>query len=137
MNKNISAKGGSASGGKKILLIEDEKSLWEALRDKLEREGFEVVIASDGEKGFKAITETNPDLILLDLMLPKMSGEEVLKKMNENGLIKKIPVIILSAKGDEGSINNSLNALGATDYLIKPNWKLADVVKKVRQRLKK
>lgn len=122
---------------KKILVIEDDESLRHALRDELDRNGFKVSEAETGEKGLNLIRKKKQDLVLLDLMLPKMPGEQVLKKMNEEGLTKKMPVIILTAKGDEANVNNCLTNLGASDYLIKSNYTLKGVINKINNLLKK
>lgn len=120
---------------KKILVIEDEPSLLNALKDKLKQEGLEILTAKDGQEGWRKVCQ-KPDLVLLDLMLPKMPGEQILKLMNENGLIKKIPVIILSVKGDEANMQNCLKVWGAKDYLIKSNYTLEGIVKKIKKLLK-
>lgn len=119
---------------KTILVIEDEPGLLSALEERLQ-EGFSVVTARTGEEGLDAIKAKKPDLVLLDLMLPEMSGEQVLKTMKEHGLTKDIPVIILSAKGDDATVVNCLNTLGATDYLVKSHFSLEEVVKKIEKNL--
>lgn len=121
----------------KILVIEDDVLLRHALKDELERKGFAVFEADTGEKGFNLLKKNKVDLVLLDLMLPKMPGEQVLKKMNETGLIKKIPVIVLSVKGDEANIGNCLNNLGASDYLTKSDYTLKGIISKINKLIKK
>jgi len=120
---------------KTILIVEDEPSLRNALRDKLKKEGFNILTAQDGKEGWKKIKQ-NPDIVLLDLMLPKMPGEQILKLMNENGLIKKIPVIVLSVKGDEANTQNCLRIWGVKDYLVKSDCPLEKIVKKIKKFLK-
>jgi two-component system, OmpR family, alkaline phosphatase synthesis response regulator PhoP len=101
----------------RILLIEDEEPLRLALRDTLEAEGFEVIEASDGQQGFELAIKQDPDLILLDLMLPKRDGFSVLRGLREDRLTT--PVIILSARGEEWDRIQGFE-YGADDYLVKP-----------------
>jgi DNA-binding response OmpR family regulator len=114
----------------KILIIEDEESLVELLQDKLKKEGYDVEVALDGEKGFAKIGVFNPDLILLDIVMPKMDGYEVLEKMTEEKI--KIPVIIISNSGQPVEIEKTTK-LGAVDHLIKTEFSAADVLAKVRK----
>ncbi len=114
----------------KILIIEDEESLVELLQDKLKKEGYDVETALDGEKGFAKIGVFNPDLILLDIVMPKMDGYEVLEKMTEAKI--KIPVIIISNSGQPVEIEKTTK-LGAVDHLIKTEFSAADVLVKVRK----
>ena len=118
---------------KVILIIEDEKKIAGLLEDKLVKEEYDILIAKDGKKGLKMITDENPDLILLDLMLPEMSGEEILKNMNESGLIKKIPVVIITAKADDADAQNCLHVLGAKEYITKSNLSLDEIVGKIKK----
>jgi DNA-binding response OmpR family regulator len=101
----------------KILLIEDEDPLRMALADALVSEGFEVLEAADGQRGFEMATTLDPDLILLDLMMPKRDGFSVLKGVREDRIIT--PVIILSARGEEWDRIQGFE-YGADDYLVKP-----------------
>lgn len=101
----------------KILLIEDEEGLILTLTDRLVSEGFEVVSAKDGERGFAAASESAFDLILLDVMLPKKNGYDVCRDLRQKGI--KTPVLMLTAKGE--TIDKVLGLkLGADDYLTKP-----------------
>ena len=113
----------------KILIIEDEHSLVDLLSVKLKKEGFEVEFSYDGEAGYAKIVEYNPDIILLDIVMPKMDGYEVLEKMKENDI--KIPVIIISNSGQPVEIEKT-KQLGAVDHLIKTEFSPLDVLKKVR-----
>lgn len=118
---------------KKILIVEDDKFLRELISQKLgEQEEFDVVEAIDGEKGLKMIEEENPDLILLDLILPGMDGFEVLTKANDNPETSSIPVIILSNLGQKDEIERGLK-LGATDYLVKAHFTLGEIIEKVKE----
>lgn len=100
----------------KILVIEDEAKITAALRTYLESAGYEVITAPDGEAGLAAFYGMNPDLIVLDLMLPKVSGEAVCKEIR---LESRIPIIMLTAKSGEGDKLSGF-ALGADDYVTKP-----------------
>jgi DNA-binding response OmpR family regulator len=101
----------------RILIIEDEKEMAEGLRDNFEFEGYEVSIAGDGEKGLALAQAHPPDLILLDIMLPRKSGFDVCKELRQQGLTT--PVIMLTARGQE--IDKVLGLeLGADDYITKP-----------------
>ena len=113
---------------KKILIVEDEKPLSKALELKLEKEGFDVKVAGDGEQAIQLRGEYNPDLILLDMVMPKIDGFEVLEKLQEEG--NTSPIIILSNLGQGEDINRAKN-LGAADYLVKSNSPLALIVRKV------
>ncbi|MDR1962514.1 MAG: response regulator transcription factor [Planctomycetaceae bacterium] len=103
----------------RILLIEDEADILSMVRLRLESRGFDVLTAETGEIGLNLISEHQPDLILLDLMLPGMSGLEVLKRIRANRNIAKIPILIVSALGEESDVVIGLE-LGADDYLSKP-----------------
>ena len=119
----------------KIALIEDEKFLLGAMRDKLQREGFEVYTATNGNLGLEVIKKEKPDLVLLDLIMPVKSGFEVLEDLQKENGLKKIPVIILSNLGQESDIQKG-KELGAVDYLIKADFKMKEVIAKVREHLK-
>jgi len=113
----------------KILIIEDEESLIELLAAKLTKEGYEVEKALDGEDGVKKVYKWKPDLILLDIVMPKMDGYEVLEKLNEEG--NKIPIIIISNSGQPVEIEKT-KKLGAVGHLIKTEFSPLDVLNVVR-----
>jgi len=119
----------------KIALVEDEKFLLGAMRDKLQREGFDVHTAINGEIGLEVIKKEKPALILLDLIMPVKSGFDVLEELQKDSELKKIPVIILSNLGQESDIKKG-KELGAVDYLIKADFKMKEVIAKVREYLK-
>ncbi len=119
----------------KILVIEDEATLQKALNDVLDSEGYVVVSALDGVKGVELAKEEKPDLILLDIILPKMDGFEVLKELKKNKETKDVPVIILTNLSDLDNIQRALD-LGATTYLVKADFHLDDVLKKIESVLK-
>lgn len=120
---------------KKILVVEDDNAISQILLDTLTKEGYVALQARDGIEGFKAVVESQPDLILLDILMPNMDGMTMLKKIREKESSKKIPVIILTNLETLDSLNKALGH-GAYDYLVKSDWKLEDVMKKVKQRLK-
>jgi DNA-binding response OmpR family regulator len=122
---------------KKILIIEeveDDANLREALHDKLTREGFTVLDAKNGEEGLGVALLYHPDLILLDILMPKMGGLEMLRKLREDPIGKNIPVIIFSNFGDNEKVAGAI-ALGSNDYLVKSNWTLEEVTEKVKEKL--
>ena len=120
----------------KILFIEDEPTLQKELDEILKQEGFETLSAFDGNEGLKVAKEEKPDLILLDLILPKKDGFEVLRELKADNDLKNIPVIILTNLEGTGDVEKAIN-LGATTYLIKANYELEDVVRKIKEFLKK
>ena len=101
----------------KLLLVEDEPALARGLSDTLRTQGFEVHLAADGQRGLEMATSLRPDLILLDIMLPRMNGFEVCRTLRGQGL--DVPIVMLTAKGQEEDIILGLN-LGADDYITKP-----------------
>jgi len=115
---------------KKILLVEDDVFLAGMYVTKLGMEGYEVKMADDGEKGLKLAKSENPQLILLDIILPKMSGFDVLKDLKEDKSTKDIPVILLTNLGQREDVQKGLD-LGAKDYLIKAHFMPSEVVKKI------
>jgi len=115
---------------KKILLVEDEEIMIGLLEKKLTQEGYEISVARDGEEGLKAMQQTKPDLILLDIVMPKMGGFEVMEKMQKDPELKKIPVIIISNSGQPVEIGRA-QKLGARDWLIKTEFDPQEVVDKV------
>lgn len=122
------------SDRKKILLIEDDDFIARAYKVGLEQEGFDIEVAVDGPSGLEAIKHNGHALILLDIILPKMDGFEVLEKLKQEQHSQKIPVIILSNLGQDSDIERG-RALGAVDYLVKANSSMDDVVKKIREQL--
>ena len=119
----------------KILIVEDDKFLRELLVRKLEGEGFNTIIAIDGDEGFRKVKEESPQLILLDLILPGIDGFEVLKNIKSDQAIAKIPVIILSNLGQKEEVEKGLRA-GADDYLIKAHFTPDEIIAKIKKVLK-
>ena len=103
----------------KVLVVDDDKDIVDSLHSKLSREGYQVVSAFDGEEALVRVKEDNPDIILLDLMLPKLNGLEVLKETREKFADRWRPVIIISAKSELDSLKQCY-ALEADHYLTKP-----------------
>ena len=119
---------------KKILFIEDESALQKTLGDILKEEGYQLISALDGEIGIKLAEKEHPNLILLDLILPRVDGFKVLKTLKENASTKDIPIIILTNLDNARDIEKALE-LGATTYLVKANYSLEEVVEKVKKAL--
>ncbi|MBB4210550.1 two-component system phosphate regulon response regulator PhoB [Rhodothalassium salexigens DSM 2132] len=103
----------------KILFVEDEASLTELVRYNLERENFDVTCAADGEEGLMMATEVPPDLILLDWMLPNLSGIEICRRLRRNTATASVPIIMLTARTEEADRVRGLDT-GADDYITKP-----------------
>ena len=104
---------------KKILLIEDDKDIVELVKYNLEKDGFNVAASADGASGLAQLRKSPPDLLLLDLMLPKVSGLEICKEVRKDVTLNRLPVLILTAKGEEADRVVGLE-LGADDYVTKP-----------------
>ena len=119
---------------KRILFIEDEAALQKTFGDILKSEGFEVISALDGETGLNLVEEEKPDLVLLDLILPKIHGLDVLKEIKQNENTKNIPVIVLTNIESIDKIDKALE-LGATTYLVKSDYSLEDVIAKIKKAL--
>lgn len=101
---------------------------------KFELEGFDVVLAEDGEKGWKTTIKEVPDVILLDIMMPRMNGFEVLEKIKGDDRVSKIPVILLTNLSQKDEIDRAMN-LGAVDFLIKAHFRPSEVVEKIKKLL--
>lgn len=119
---------------KNILFIEDEAALQKTFGDFLTAKGYGVISALDGELGVKLAEEKKPDLIVLDLVLPKMHGLEVLRSLKENDVTKDIPVIILTNLEGINEVEKALE-LGATTYLVKAQYSLEEVIEKIKKTL--
>jgi DNA-binding response OmpR family regulator len=117
----------------RVLLIEDEPTLARGVADAFRARGFHVDIAQDGERGLDAAISGNADLILLDLMLPKVNGYEICRTVRAHGL--DVPIVMLTAKGEEEDVILGLN-LGADDYVTKP-FRLGELIARVRAFLRR
>jgi DNA-binding response OmpR family regulator len=116
-----------------VLVIEDDSAILRGLADSLKRELHEVLTAADGETGYRMVKEKHPDLVILDLMLPKLSGYEVCRQMRAEGLAT--PILMLTARGEEGDRVLGLD-LGADDYVSKP-FSLRELLARVRALLRR
>ncbi len=123
-----------AKGKIKILIIEDEASLSSVLKTKLKKSGYDAEVAEDGEAGYEKIKQWNPELILLDIVMPKMDGYKVLEKMNDDNI--KIPVIVISNSGQPVELGKT-RRLGAVDHFIKTQFEPKEVIDKVKYYLSK
>lgn len=119
---------------KKILVIEDEKPLRLALKDKLTKAGYDVVEAQDGVQGLELALSEHPDMLLLDLIMPKMDGHTMLAELRKDEWGKFVPVIILTNSNDNTAILGTLQ-LSAQDFLIKAETSLSDIVEDVKSRI--
>ncbi|MHA1864216.1 MAG: response regulator transcription factor [Candidatus Thorarchaeota archaeon] len=108
-----------SSNGKLILVVDDEELTTQLAQTFLEKYGFRVIIASDGEAGLELAYAENPDLILLDVMLPSMDGFAVCKKLKEDANFKNTPILMFTAKGLSSDIAEG-KAVGADEYIVKP-----------------
>ncbi len=119
---------------KTILLIEDESALQKTFSEILKQEGYETIAALDGEIGLRLAKLKKPDLVLLDLVLPKMHGFEVLKALKEDKETPNIPVIVLTNLEGIEDVEKAIE-LGATTYLVKAQYSLEEVVAKIKKAL--
>ena len=121
---------------KKILLIEDEELMINLLERKLAQEGYEVSIAKDGIEGLEKMKKTKPDIVLLDIVMPRMGGFEVMEEMVKNKELKKIPIIVISNSGQPVELDRA-KRLGAKDWLIKTEFDPQEVLEKVIKQIGK
>ncbi|MFH1402360.1 MAG: response regulator [Patescibacteria group bacterium] len=119
---------------KRILIIEDERMISRALEDTLKFEGFEIISAENGSDGLKLALAERPDLIVLDIVLPKMNGMDMLKRLKENEDCKDIPVLILSNLSGKEKIIEAFKK-GVDEYMVKSDYQIQDVVDKIRELL--
>ena len=119
---------------KTILFIEDESVLQKTFGEILKQEGYEMISALDGEIGLRLAEEKKPDLVLLDLILPKVNGFSVLAKIKKDKGTKDIPVIVLTNLEGFEDIDKAIK-MGATTYLVKANYSLEEVVTKIKKAL--
>ena len=121
---------------KKILFIEDDVTLIQNLEEFIKEGGFDFFSATDGERGIELMKKEKPDLILLDLILPKKSGFDVLKEIKEDEKSANIPVVILTNLEDSKDTEKALS-LGADTYLVKAGYSPQEIVKKIKEILEK
>ncbi|MDP2656072.1 MAG: response regulator [bacterium] len=118
----------------KVLIVEDEAQLRHALRDRLMREGFNVLEANNGQEGLTAALVEHPDMILLDIIMPIMDGITMLTKLRENAWGKNARVIILTNLSDNEKVAEAMEN-GSFDYLVKSDWKLEEIIEMIHERL--
>lgn len=119
---------------KKILVVEDELALSQVLSDRFTQEGFDVQTAADGEEGLKKATGWKPDLVLLDIVMPKMDGMTMLHALRKTPEGKTMPVILLTNLSDTEDVYEAM-ANGVYDFLVKSHWDLDDLIHEVRAKL--
>jgi len=119
----------------KILIIEDDRTLQSALVEMLNKEGYETASAFDGDEGVQKAGTENPDLILLDLILPKKDGFEVLSEIKDSPG-KNIPVLILTNLEELDNVQKALD-LGAKTFMVKSDFSLRDIIEKIKENLSK
>ncbi|HOZ55821.1 MAG TPA: response regulator [bacterium] len=115
----------------KVLIVEDELKLQKAIGDKVQREGWQSIVASNGEEGLRAVMQEQPDIVLLDIIMPIMDGLTMLKELRK---ISDVPVLILTNLYDEKKLIESFRA-GSYDYLVKSNYSLNEVIEKIKEAL--
>lgn len=120
---------------KKVLVVEDDKFLASAYKAGFEGEGFEVSIAFDGEEALDMAKQLMPDVILLDILIPKIDGFSVLQQLKANKELEKIPVIVASNLGQKQDIEKGMQ-LGAIDYIVKSESSVTEILNKLRNVLK-
>lgn len=119
---------------KKIVLIEDDIYIRRLYELGLKKAGFEVKSAENGKQGLELIESENPDLILLDVIMPELNGFEVLKQLHELDKIKKYQIVMLTNLGQEEDLKKALK-LGAKDYIVKSDYTVSQVIKKIKKLL--
>ncbi|MBI3631463.1 MAG: response regulator [Candidatus Staskawiczbacteria bacterium] len=118
---------------KKILIVEDDKDFLWVLRQNFENQGMEIVYAQDGEEGLAMAEKEKPDLIIMDIMLPKIDGITTAKKIKEKGI--KSQIIFLTNLNDAGHISQAIEAINETDYIVKSNTHVNQVVSLIKEKL--
>lgn len=124
-----------ANTKKKVVIIEDDDHVSRVYDIKLKMENIDTVIAKDGEEGIKTVFAEKPDLVLLDLMIPKKDGFAVLEEIKKNPDFKNTPVFILSNLGQQSDVDKVME-LGAAEHMIKANYSIKQIISKVKEYLK-
>ncbi len=120
---------------KTILIAEDEEAMLDALSSKLEKRGFNVIKAHDGEEGYKLAMKEKPDLMILDIIMPKMNGMDMMEKIREDsGWGGDVPIVMLTNVSDPENVSRAA-ILRVYDFLVKTDWRLDDVVKLVEDKI--
>jgi two-component system, OmpR family, alkaline phosphatase synthesis response regulator PhoP len=120
----------------KIALVEDDQIIQKALKEELTDAGFEVVTANDGEEGLDLIVTQEPDLALVDIVMPKMDGLTLVQELQKSSVDKEMPILMLSNLTDSKKVLEAMEE-GAHDYLMKIRYRAEDVVEKVKEALEK
>ena len=121
---------------KKVLIVEDDEHIAKVYEIQLAKEGLIIIIARDGEEAVKIIESEKPDLVILDLMLPKKDGFWVLEEIKKNAKSSKIPILVISNLGQKTDEKRAME-LGATEYLIKIDYPIQEIISKIKSYLKK
>lgn len=121
---------------KTVLLVEDEPLLANLLEQRIKKEGFNVIVNRDGEEALKTLHEKKPDLILLDVILPKISGFELMEALRADPQLERAPIIIISNLGQESDIEKG-QSLGAIQYFVKAKVSIEELVQNVKMFLEK
>jgi two-component system, OmpR family, response regulator VicR len=119
---------------KRVLIVEDDQHISKVYEIQLAKEGLLSILAHDGEEGIRLFAAEKPDIVVLDLMLPKKDGFEVLEEIRKNSELQKIPVIVISNLGQDEDKKRALD-LGATDYLVKVDHPIQEIITKIKERL--
>ncbi len=119
---------------KKILIIEDEEIIYSLLQKKLTEEGYQISIAKDGVEGMEKMKEAKPDLVLLDIVMPRKGGFEVMEEMRGDESLKGIPIVVISNSGQPVELDRA-KELGAKDWLIKTEFDPLEVLEKVKKQI--
>jgi len=119
---------------KKILIIEDEEIMFSLLEKRLKGEGYDIQIARDGQAGLAMMRQEKPDLVLLDIIMPKMNGFDVLEAMRADSSLKDVSAIIISNSGQPVELDRA-KELGVKDWLIKTEFDIQEVLAKVKKQL--
>jgi|WetSurMetagenome_2_1015567.scaffolds.fasta_scaffold11916_6 DNA-binding response OmpR family regulator len=117
---------------KTVLIVEDDKPMVDLLTDKFGFSGFQVMMAKDGEEGLRLALSKHPDIILLDIVMPKLDGLSMLRKLKEDGWGSLVPVVILTNLSDNEKLAEALE-IGVVEYMVKAEVKISDVVSKVKK----
>ena len=117
---------------KKLLIVEDDKFLTKIYKLKLEKEGYKMILASDSTKAVEIAKKEEPDMILLDIVMPKKNGFEVLEELKQDASVKDIPVIVISNLGQQEDVQKGM-AQGAVDYIVKADTAIEEVVTKIEK----
>ncbi len=119
---------------KKIVIIEDEEILLKLLEQKLNKEGYQVEIARNGKEGLEKLKKQKPDLVLLDIIMPKMGGFEVMEEIKQDKDLKGLPIVIISNSGQPVELSRA-KELGVRDWLIKTDFDPEEVIDKVKKQI--